>query len=251
MFWGGPCPIIASWPRPVWYARGNLEVVMRKVMLAAVAAVGMVVAPLALAGFEDGVAAFESEHFEKAVAELTPLAQAGKIEAMTYLARAYDEGLDDLAKALPWYEKAAGKGDPKAQNRLAQLYDDGQGVAQDTDKALDWYTKAAAQGNDDAQVALGEHYRDDLSDNQTAARYFTQAADKDNPDAQYQLGLLLLGEPGVKRSVPQAWMYLSLAAENADDADEATQARDVLELEMSATETEQARKLLHDWKQNH
>jgi TPR repeat protein len=37
---------------------------------------------------------------------------------------------------------------------LGELYEDGQGVAEDWGQAAQWYRKAAAQGNTDAQDEL-------------------------------------------------------------------------------------------------
>lgn len=210
---------------------------------------GMVVSPAVLAGFDEGVSAFENEDYGTALTEFLPLAQAGKVEAMTFLARTYDEGLEAVDKALPWYQKAAAKGDPEAQTRLGQLYDDGEGVEQDTEQAIAWYEKAAAQGDDEAQYLLGLHYDDDLNDNATAAKYYGLAAEQGNTDAEYRLGLLLLGEPGVSRHAVRAWLYLSLAAEA--EHEDAGQARDVLELDMKAPELAQAKKMLVDWKAAH
>lgn len=50
------------------------------------------------------------------------------------------------------------------------------------------------------------------------------------------------------RDVSRAWMYLSLAANQVDDAAES---RDVLELEMSPQDVTHARGLLKDWEASH
>lgn len=200
------------------------------------------------AGFAEGLAAFEQEDYERAVAELLPLARAGRADAMVVLARAYDEGLENIREALPWYQKAAAKGNAEAQTRLGLLYDEGIGVAQDTDAAMAWYAKAAAQGDDMAELALGRHHADDLGDNAEALRYFRRAAEQGNLEAQYRLGLLYLGEPGVPRNVVQAWLFLSLASEQYE---EAARAGDVLELEMKAADVRQAQKLLETWQKGH
>lgn len=206
------------------------------------------VSPLAFAGFNEGVAAFESEHYQQALAEFQPLAQTGDVSAMCYLGMVYDEGLDNIAAALPWYLRAASHNDAQAEARLGELYDEGRGVPQDTQKALDLYERAAAQGNDEAQAALGDHYRKDLDDNVNAAYYYNLAAAQGNVDAQYALGLLLLGEPGVPRDIPRAWMFFSLAATDSDDA---AQARDVLELRMKPADLTAGKQLLADWNRRH
>lgn len=203
----------------------------------------------ARAGMDAGVLAFENEDYEIALKEFTPLAKAGNVAAMNYLGRIL-EAQEKVGEALPWYLKAAQKGNAEAQTALGRLYDAGEGVARDEDKAMAWYAKAAAQGDDEAQFALGEHAEDDLNDNKTAQKWYEKAVALDNPDAQYRLGMLLISdEAGVMRDVPRAWMLLSLAAEH--EVDEATQARDVLELEMEPVELRSAEKLLQAWKKAH
>lgn len=44
-------------------------------------------------------------------------------------------------------EKMAGYGNPEAQYKLGEMYEEGRGTEQNFDKALEWYQKAAAQGN--------------------------------------------------------------------------------------------------------
>ena len=221
---------------------------MRKIVRVLMAVLGLGMALPASAGLAEGIAAFEAEHYEQAIAELTPLAQAGDPQAMRHLAEVYDEGLGNVAKALPWYEKAAARGEPRAEARLGELYDKGDGVTQDIELALDWYGKAATQGDDEAEAALGDHCHNDLNDNAGAAHYYALAAAQGNTDAQYALGLLLLGESGVPRDITHAWLYFSLAASDVDDAAEA---RDVLELRMQPAELAAASKLLVDWKKTH
>lgn len=52
----------------------------------------------------------------------------------------------DYAKAAAWFRKAAEKGDADAQVALGELYDEGQGVPQDSAEAILWYSTAANQG---------------------------------------------------------------------------------------------------------
>jgi TPR repeat protein len=51
-------------------------------------------------------------------------------------------------------QKAADRGDAKAQNSLGWCYAIGRGVAQDLSEATEWFKKAAEQGNTRAQSAL-------------------------------------------------------------------------------------------------
>jgi TPR repeat protein len=135
-------------------------------------------------------------------------------------------------------------GNPQAQVELAELYDAGEGVTQDTEQAVKWYEKAAEQGHEEAQLALALHYLEDLEDNATAIEYFDKAAEQGNATAQYRLGLIYLGDAGVPTNKLKAWVYFSLAA---DKVTEAAQARDVLELEMSNVQLKQATLALKQW----
>jgi TPR repeat protein len=62
------------------------------------------------------------------------------------------------ATAAEWYRKAAEQGSVAGELRLAAVYRDGRGVAQDRSQAADWYRKAAEQGDVFAQATLGALY---------------------------------------------------------------------------------------------
>ncbi len=65
---------------------------------------------------------------------------------------------EDYTKAFAIYSKLAHKGDMKAQNFCAGMYEFAQGVAKDDVKALYWYEKAAEQGMRSAQQTVGYRY---------------------------------------------------------------------------------------------
>ena len=54
---------------------------------------------------------------------------------------------------------ASEQGDAKAQFRLGEMYENGEGVEKDYREAVKWYTKAAQQGLASAQNNLGGMYR--------------------------------------------------------------------------------------------
>jgi hypothetical protein len=64
----------------------------------------------------------------------------------------------DHAGAAQIVRKAADAGNGLAQLRLALLYDQGDGVPQNSRTAFDWYVKAAAQGEPESQNQLGNNY---------------------------------------------------------------------------------------------
>lgn len=67
---------------------------------------------------------------------------------------AYKAG--DFATALRLWQPLADQGDPRAQNNLGVLYEDGSGVASDLTVAAEWYRKAAAQGHVGARKNLAD-----------------------------------------------------------------------------------------------
>jgi TPR repeat protein len=113
--------------------------------------VGICSAPLndADAGFEEGVAAYESGDYALALREWEPLAAAGDARAQFNLGVLYAQGQGvaaDPVRALDWYRKAAEQGYAAAQNSLAARYEHGIGVPRDDALAAVWYEKAASQG---------------------------------------------------------------------------------------------------------
>ncbi len=60
----------------------------------------------------------------------------------------------DPEKAVVWYRKAAERGLPRAQLRLAEIHWTGKGVEKDEKTALDWIRKAVAEGSDKAKELL-------------------------------------------------------------------------------------------------
>jgi TPR repeat protein len=70
--------------------------------------------------------------------------------------RAYEAG--DFATALKVWGDLAAKGDARAQFNLGVLYDDGRGVAENTQTAIGWWQKAAENGYRQAQHNLGLVY---------------------------------------------------------------------------------------------
>ena len=63
-------------------------------------------------------------------------------------------------EAVEWYKKAADRGHPTAQARLAVCYSQGKGVKKNPTEALRLFKLAAEQGQPKAQLELGLAYRD-------------------------------------------------------------------------------------------
>lgn len=89
-------------------------------------------------------------------------AQNGDSESMMWIALQHAEQKtvvkQDRGKAVTWYEKAAGAGNPNAMMKLALWSESGIGCAKDEKRAIFWYTKAAKAGVGNAMYRLGVFY---------------------------------------------------------------------------------------------
>ena len=61
---------------------------------------------------------------------------------------------------MRWYRRAAEQGNPRGQNGLGWMYENGRGVREDDAEAVRWYQRAAEQGYARAQNNLGHMYSD-------------------------------------------------------------------------------------------
>ena len=59
----------------------------------------------------------------------------------------------DSNKAAEWFKRGAA-GDPRAGFNLGLMYESGEGVEKDLVKAAKWYQKAAEEGNVSADTTL-------------------------------------------------------------------------------------------------
>jgi TPR repeat protein len=85
----------------------------------------------------------------------------GQVSKESALAEAYLTGKGvsrDPKQAAYWFEKAAGLGDPVAQNQIGYLYQVGLGVPADPVRAVRWFRLAASNGLTNAKVNLAVAY---------------------------------------------------------------------------------------------
>ncbi len=143
-------------------------------------------------------------------------------------------------QAVEAYKYAAENGQIGATWKLARMYAQGDGVAQDDYAAYKFFSEIVDQDVEpgspeesyisDALVALGGYSMTGIpgtpvkADPVMAQEYYMRAAaNYRNPDAQYQMGKMFLkGEGGVKASVKQAGRWLQLAAEKGHAGAQAT-----------------------------
>ena len=108
-----------------------------------------------------GLEAAQSGDNATALQELRPLAEQGNAYAQTILGLMYDNGQgvpQDSAEAVRLYRLAAEQGHAKAQTLVGIMYATGQGVPQDYAEAAKWYRLAAEQGDAEAQHSLAVMY---------------------------------------------------------------------------------------------
>jgi len=127
----------------------------------------------AIAGFEEGIAAYQANNFPLAYKEFRAGAEEGHADSQFNLGIMYEQGIGvskDEKEAVVWYRKSAVQGNVFAQYNLAVLYENGRGTAVDFAQAHEWYRKASAQGDPLAIGNLGMLYLrgQDVKENKVA-----------------------------------------------------------------------------------
>src|SRR5215469_14368830 len=89
---------------------------------------------------------YGSAGFARGLELLQRSAEAGAVEAELTLGQVYGQVHllpDAAAQAAAWYRRAADRGHPAAQDRLADLHMIGRGVPQSDAEAFRWYRRTA------------------------------------------------------------------------------------------------------------
>ena len=153
------------------------------------------------------------------VASVVQAAEQGDAKAQMRMGIIYDNGLEgrlqDYAQAARWYRMAALQGLPEAQNNLAVLYKDGQGLPQDYALAAHWFTLAARQGNVLAQSNLGWLYQSGngvAQDFDSARHWYLLAACQGHAAAQNNLATMYRDGQGLKPNADSARYWFEQAA---------------------------------------
>lgn len=169
-----------------------------------------------------------SQSEEKAFKYALESAKAGHVAAQTLVASCYERGIGtekDSAKALEWYEKAAGQGDRFAMyrafllydakgehayaaqllqksadaaylpavSRVADMYFDGTAVEKNEEKAARLYLCGAEHGSGHCQERIAYCYKCGLGvkkDDALSRYWYKKAAESGSADAQYAMGEL-------------------------------------------------------------
>jgi TPR repeat protein len=117
---------------------------------------GAMLSGIALAGFDEGVAAFKQGDYAKALQEFKPLADQGIASAQFNLGLMYANGqgvAPDYQQAAKWYRLAAAQGFASAQLNLGAMYANGQGVTSSRVVAYALFSLAAANDPSSANTA--------------------------------------------------------------------------------------------------
>lgn len=104
----------------------------------------------ALAGFDEGKAAYDKKDWEQAVINLRPAAEGGDDRAMIVLGNMYSNGYgvaQNYTEALSLYKRAAEKNNTEAMTIIGAFYTSGLGVPVHLNTALQWYRRAALLGD--------------------------------------------------------------------------------------------------------
>jgi hypothetical protein len=143
----------------------------------------------------------------------------------------------------------AESGDPEAQVRLAQRYEQGRGFGKSCYEALRWYRKAAGGGFVEAQFHTGRMYYEGGCIGQNyaeAAKWLQKAAERGLPDAQKLMGSLYYNGDGVARDRVRACMWIILAASRKNE--EAQRMLGLMGAELTPDEINAAQEQAKNWK---
>ena len=142
----------------------------------------------------------------------------GTAKAQFLLGLLYERGSaprkQDPEQAYELFLKAASKGHPRAQFKVAFALQSGRGVMKDLKLAHAWYRRSAAFGVPEAQYNLGYMLLNGegaARSPEKAAQWYDEAARGGFGPAQLALGYLYLTGTGVVRDIADAWAWFRAA----------------------------------------
>ncbi len=161
---------------------------------------------------------YGSAEFSEGLELLKKSAAAGFIEAHVTLGHVHAQVHvmpNAFQEAARWYQLAAERGHPMAQDRLADLYMLGRGVTQSDTQAFAWYARTAAQAYAMAQCNLAYMHSQGLGtpvDQQSATSLYLQAAAQGEARAYFNLGLRYAAGLGTPLNAVHASAWMNNAA---------------------------------------
>jgi len=121
-------------------------------------------------------------------------------------------GQDDLLRS-------ANQGNPVAQYKIGQMYDNGLNVTSNKERAVKWYALSAEQGNRDAQFQLAllhDQGKGVPLNSGIAFKWYSHAAAQGHVVAQYNLGVMYSRGEGVLKDIIKAKEWFTKAAAQGD-----------------------------------
>ncbi len=170
----------------------------------------------------------------------------------------FDAGLSaaqagEHVRAVESWQRAAAKGDGRAQAMLGRAYENGHGVEKNLEEAARWYRLAAEQNVASAQyhlAAMLDEGRGVPQDPAQALTLYRKAAERGIPEAQYALGSRYATGRDIRQDDELAYMWLTLAVGatgSYSPGSGAREARDLVAERMDAAQIAQARELAEVW----
>ena len=147
-------------------------------------------------------------------------AKQGNTVAQNKVGRCYCEGVGtekNLVEAFKWFKMSAEAGDAHGQYELGCAFGKGSGVERNYGEAFNWFVKSGEQGNSAAQINVGDFYKTGKGvdvDYEKALMWYEKALDKSGAKAKLKIGQLYLDGKGVKKDEAKAF---SLLKESADE----------------------------------
>lgn len=149
---------------------------------------------------------------EDMIEEFQRMAMTGDGESALQLAEIYDYGIgvpQDSKEAAKWYELAVKNGSDACISRLAKLYDQDDTMPDGKSKAFALYMSAAKGGDSRAKIRIGEMLLNGLGvskDKQKALQWFMFAAQDGVPEAYYKIGCLIHEEGETDEAEAIRWL---------------------------------------------
>jgi len=172
------------------------------------------------AGLREAAAFYGMKDYVKAMAILTPLAEAGSARAAFSLGLMAMRGHGvpmSTEVAERWWIKSSKGGFPDAQYHLGFMHHQSLRGGRNPKLIAHLWSLAAAQGQGDAMYGLGFMYAagDGVTkDLKKSLKMFTDAADLGHPDAASKVGVAYkYGRDGATKNAAKAKIYLEKAAD--------------------------------------
>ena len=173
------------------------------------------------AGATDGAGSVFKGYTQERYSKDKENAEKGDAKAQFIMGYLHYSGLEgftsvDLEEAFAWYEKAARQGHVQACQIIGLMYQQGNGVARNTEKAKQWYQYAADRGLRESQYALGVLYAEGagVPRDEALGMFWLRRSDAQKfPPAPLVMGVMYAEGRGVKQDDAQAFSWFARSAE--------------------------------------